>query len=87
VLEHLRPEDVPGALRRIVEETRRFVGIRTAAFETKSGERCGFGSDVIHPTRQPVGWWIEQLDHAAAECGRWMRVKHTDRGWFVAELR
>lgn len=87
VLEHLVEDDVRPALMRMVEEARRFIGLRTAAFATKSGERCGFGTDQIHPTRKPVGWWIEQLDHAAGGCGRWMKVRQIGKGWFVAELR
>lgn len=85
-LEHLRPEDVPGALRRMVSVCGRYMGIRTAAFETKSGEICGYTSEDIHPTRQGSEWWIEQFTKAASEQGREAVVLTRGRGWFVLHL-
>lgn len=87
VLEHLRPEHVPGAVLRLVDEARRWLGIRTAAFETKSGERWGYSTDVIHPTRKPSEWWQARVRDAAATLGRTVEIRITGRGWFVAEFK
>jgi len=86
VLEHLEEADVPAAVERIVAAANRYVGLRTAAFETKSGERCGFGSEVIHPTRKPSEWWFDRVSEAAAAQGRTATKIKDGRGWFVALL-
>lgn len=86
VLEHIRPEDVPMALRRMVRSARRYLGLRIASGPARSGEKHGYGSEILHPVVEGMGWWIERVDEAIAAEGRRIKSIHAGSKWFVVEL-
>lgn len=90
VLEHLRPEDVPGALRRLVRSARKWVGLRIASGPARSGERFGYGTEILHPTVEDMAWWVRRVEDAIEaeyeQKGKGLVEITAGPRWFVVEL-
>lgn len=83
VMEHLREEDVPFALRNILS-CAKHVFFNIAQYEEPHGEKYEIGQ--LHLTVKPASWWVKQFKEAGAEI-HWLNDDGIELSAYVSAWR